>query len=504
MLSKSFHRLFLLTTAGLACCAANAAGQASGAGHAPAGTPAHATVPANAATAKAATPIGQQIDAIVTDVLARAHYPGVAVAIRKGGETIYRKGFGLADIENQLAVTPETVFPIGSISKSFTALAVMQLVEQGKLSLDAPLRTYLADYRGPARDVALRHLLNHTSGIPNYTSAPGFPPDPQLEQTHAQVVGYVAEKPLQFAPGERFSYSNTNSYLLGMVVEKVTGQSLPEYLRMRVFEPFGMLHTYFAGYRPIIGRRSRGYELEGGNYLNAQQYDVNYPFAAGAVLSTVDDLLRYQQGVFESSQVSPQTRARLLTLDKLNDGTPLYYALGCLIVRQFEGHRKLSHSGVISGFSAHYAHYPDDELTVVVLTNLEHGAIPPYAFERKIARAALGLPAPVIVDAPLSAAQLQRFAGDYDVAPFTFNTGRFGFVAQDGRLSLSFGGAASGAPLMPLRYQGRGRFVAADDDEFTFSFSSERPARAVVAEFFDGSFPAARHIEPPKNPQAVK
>lgn len=445
-----------------------------------------------------------QLDGIVASVMEKARYPGAAVLVSRRGEVIYRKGFGFADLENRIPVTPDTVFPIGSVSKSFTGLAIMQLVEQGKVSLDAPVGQYLADYRGPARSVALRHLLNHTAGIPNYTALEEFPPDPQLHQTHEQVMGYFAERPLLFAPGTRMAYSNSNTYLLGMVVEKVTGRALADYLRANVFGPFRMSHTHFADYRPIIEHRSRGYDLEGDQYLNAQQYDVDYPFAAGAILSTVDDLLRYQQGVFEGDRVSAQTRERLLTLDTLGDGTRTYYALGCLIVRQFEGHRKISHSGVISGFSSHYAYYPDDQVTIVLLTNLEHGSIPPYAFERKLARATLGIAQPVIVDEKPSNAELQRFAGDYDVTPFVFITDRYGFVVRDGQLNLSYGGSASGAPLVALRYQGRGRFVAADDDEYTFTFGRERPAKAVVAEYFDGIFPATRHIEPEKSNQTAR
>lgn len=467
-----------------------------------------AVLPAQPARAANETPqppaLAPQLDAIVANVMDKARYPGIAVAVRKGGEVVYRKGFGFADLENRIPVTADTVFPIGSVSKSFTGLAVMQLVEQGKLSLDAPLSQYLPDYRGPARTVALRHLLNHTSGIANYTSLDSFPPDPQLQQTHAQVVAYFAELPLLFKPGTRMNYSNSNTYLLGMIVEKVSGQPLPDYLRANVFEPFGMAHTHFGDYRPIIEHRSRGYDLDGDRYVNAQQYDVNYPFAAGAILSTVDDLLRYQQGVFEGSNVSAQTRERILTRDRFEDGAQNYYALGCLITRQFEGHRKFSHSGVISGFSSHYAYYPDDQLTIVVLTNLEHGSVAPYALERKLARAALGLPQPTIVDVPLSDAEAKRFAGDYDVAPFTFITDRYGFVLRAGRLHLSYGGSASGAPLEPLSYQGKGRFVTSNDDEYTFTFGREWPAKTVVAEYFDGTFPATRHAEQDKIKQTAK
>lgn len=428
------------------------------------------------------------VDAVIADVMQAAGYPGMVVAIEMGGETEV-KGYGLADVEAGRSVTADTAMPIGSVTKSFTALAVMQLAVAGKLDLDAPISRYLDEYRGPARDVVLHRLLNHTSGIPNYTSDPDFPKDLQRRFTQADVIGVIAGKPLLFVPGTRFSYSNSNTYLLGMVTERVSGMTYSDYLDAHVFGPFGMTHTRVADFRALIPQRAAGYALDGGKLRNADHYDVNYPGAAGAIISTAEDMLRYRRGVFGIA-TSPAVRERLIAHPPLADGTPLFYTLGCLVSSTFEGRRRYSHAGDIAGFGSHYAWYPDDDLTVVVLTNLEHGIIPPYAISRKISRTMLGVQQPAISDLAVSPTLLQRLTGDYDVRPIEFGVPRYGFTALDGRLAMTFGGVDAPGPRIPLLYQGRNRFVTQFDTEFSFEFVGS--GKALTAEFYDGTFTAFR------------
>lgn len=448
------------------------------------------SAPALSAPARSRSPGGRdaarRIDNLARSLVREGFYPGMAVAVEKDGHVLYAEGLGLADVENKVPVDADTVFPVGSITKSFTALAFHQLADQGRVSIDDTVSRWLPEYKGPGRDVALRHLLNHTSGIPNYTSLPDFPKDQQQPRSHEETLSYLTGKSLKFGPGVRFSYSNSNTFLIGMIVEKVSGRAYADYLGTHVFGPFGMARSFVADYRPIITNRARGYERAGDGWVNADQYDVGYPFAAGAVQSTVGDLLKYRRGVFEQSPES--LRRRLLAQDRLADGTLNYYALGCLIVREAEGHRKVSHSGNISGASAHYAWYPDDRTTIVVLTNLGQAPIMPYAVERKIARAARGDAQPVIVDKPVGAAELKAFAGDWNVEPFEFDAPVFGFVAEGGRLWLRYGGVGSKAPLMKLLHQGGGRFVTAEDSEHSFTFEGDR----LRSEFFDGEFFASR------------
>ncbi|MDT9600723.1 serine hydrolase domain-containing protein [Sphingosinicella rhizophila] len=448
-----------------------------------------AFIPPAAATDRA------RLDAVLAHAIEVGRYPGISVAIEKDGRIVYEKGMGIADVETMRPVTPATVFPIGSITKSFTHFSVLKLADAGKISLADPVGHYLQDLKGPAAAVPLRHLLDHSSGIVNYTARSGYP-EAEIRFGPEQVLAFLAGRALAFRPGERFSYSNSNSYLLGLIVEKVSGQPFADYLAENIFKPFGMTTSRLAGYRAIIPDRASGYEPAGQGYENAAQYDVDYPFSAGAIMATAADLIRYRRGLFEGNLTSQSIRDAIQAQRPLLDGTLNYYAWGALIGRAFEGHRKLSHSGVIEGFSAHYAYYPDDRLTIAVLTNLSHGAFMPYAIEHRLARIMLGLKEPAIVDRPVPQAEAEAFAGDYVPFPFTFDAGRFGFVGKDGRMFLRYEGVNSPAPLEPLLYLGDGRFVAAADHEHSFTFDTARPrARNVEIEFFDGRFPAARAPE---------
>lgn len=461
-----------------------------------------ASVPLMPAPAKpAAAPVGNvsigalsaAVDRIANDVMREVGYPGLAIAIERNGVPLIVKGYGLADVEHKLPVTADTAFPIGSLTKSFTALAVMQLVDKGKVDLDAPIKRYVPTLSGQPADVAVRHLLNHTSGIPNYTADSAFPTDLQKRFKPLEVADFIASRPLEFTPGDRFNYSNSNTYLLGLLIERASGEPLATYFETNVFRPFGMTRTRFAGSREIVGGRARGYVRQA-SLENARQYDVNYPFSAGAIISTLGDMLAYRRGVFGPS-TSPSIRSNLLRLEKLNDGSRLFYALGCLSLTDFEGHRRLAHSGDIEGFGAHYAYFPDDQITTVVFGNLEHGSIAPYAIDRKLARAALGIPQPTIRNLAVPPAEAEAIAGDYRVGKIRFGTDRYGFLSQGGKMLLKFGGLAAPGPALPLLYQGGGRYLASFDNEFSFKFSREASEPRVEIEFYDGQFDATRESE---------
>ncbi|MDR3511672.1 MAG: serine hydrolase [Caulobacteraceae bacterium] len=429
----------------------------------PAASAAEAAAPAASKTAQA--------DAVVEKLMKAAPFPGVSVAIEQHGEIVYQKGFGYADLERHVAVTPAIRFPIGSITKSFTCLSVMQLVDAGKVDLDKTAGDYLTDLPAPDRDVKVRNLLNHTSGIPNYTDLPDFPMDKPVGMTRQQVIAYFDTKPLQFPSGTRFSYTNSGTYLLGLIIEKASGQSYDRYVTDHVFKPFGMSHSGFDAHDDGAANRARGYKLTKDGFKPANPYDFEVPFSAGAIVSTSGDLLRYRQGVF-GPKTSPAVRKLILSHDPLPN-QPNPYALGCLIETDFAGHHKITHSGDIYGFAADYAYYPDDDLTIAILTNNQSAAFPPLTIEHKLARIYLGVPEPKLVDLPVPAELGRTLEGDYAVGDFRFGFDTIGFVYKDGQLNLSFGGAKSGAALLPLRYQGEGRFVSPVDDEHLMVFTTK-------------------------------
>lgn len=435
------------------------------------------------------TAVEPRLDSILTRATQESGKPGIAVAIQRGTRVIYSKGFGYADVEHRVPVTPETVFPIGSITKTMTGLAIAQLSAAGKIDLDAPAGKYVPELPQPARDALVRHLLNHTSGLVNYTELPEFPRGAERPVTRAEVLGWFSTKPLQFEPGTRYNYTNSGTFLLGLIIEHVTGQSYEEYVRQNIFVPFGMQHTSMADWRTLVSHRAHGYQRGKTGWVNAPRYDPLVAFSAGSVMSTTQDMLKYRAGVFTGTTTPIPVRESLHQLDHLRDGTLVPYSLGCLVHVTLDGHRRIMHSGDISGFSAHYSYYPDDDTTIVVLTNSDSGA-PPVSLEAKLARVVLGIPEPDRSEASLPEALGQSYAGDYTMGPITFGFTRMGFKYENGVLSAVFGGAHGNGPSLPLEYLGNGRFVSTLDDEHTFDFERAGNPRRVVMNFYGGDFVA--------------
>lgn len=446
-----------------------------------------------------ALPAGMEarVDAIIAERMQAAPFPGLAIAVEHKGKLVYAKGFGKADLEQDVPVTPETVFPIGSITKSFTGLALAQLVEQGKVSLDETAGHYLPDLPEPARSVKVRNLLNHTGGLVNYTDLPEFPYHERRSFTREQMVGYFASKPLMFTPGTQWSYSNSGTYLVGLIIEKVSGESYDAYVTKHIIEPFGMSKSLYTDWTRLVPNRAHGYKMGKDGWQNALQYDPTVPFAAGAIMSTVGDLLKYRRGVFASDKTSQKVRDTILTHDKLSDGTSILYTLGCLVENRFEGHRKIAHAGDIYGFSAYYAYYPEDELVITITTNNQGGAFAPLNIEQKIAREFLGIAQPVVAALPVPDKLGRQLGGDYRFAPYRFGPEVHGFTFKDGALHLNFGGVNAGGPALPLLYQGNNQFVSAIDDEHRITFKPGRNGKAatLTMDYYGGTF-SARQLTP--------
>jgi len=412
-----------------------------------------------------------KIESIITRIKDQGHYPGVSVLIDKGGVSIYSAAFGETDMENGLAASVDSAYPIGSITKSFTALAALQLVASGQLDLKAPVNQYLDNFTGSAKEVLVWQLLNHTSGIPNYTSIPVVRDQLKRQKiSRVKMVEFFADLPLQFEPGTRFSYTNSGFYLLGLIIEKVSGQDYYQYLQEHVWNPLEMTRTYSGDDEQLILGRARGYEYGKDGFRNASPWYYLVPFSAGSIVSTVSDLARYRHGVFTSDVIGTKVRDLVLKQVPMKDGSPNPYTLGALIKSDFHGHKKYSHSGEIYGFFSDHAYYPDEDLTIAILTNHKGAAPTPVAMERKIARVVLGLPELIARDIQLSADELAQYAGDYYLEPLQFGPPVYGFIIADGKLGVSFGGVDAGGPILPLRAQGNDQFVSAMDDEWLFTF----------------------------------
>jgi len=410
------------------------------------------------------------IEALVAEAQSSAPYPGLAVSVRRGDTIIYEAGHGEADLEQHTAATPDTVFQVGSITKSFTGLLIAQLAAEDLVDIDAPISTYLPDYSGPARDVPVRYLMNHTAGLVNYTALPDFPQGSQRTVTREVMRDYFEDADLMFEPGAAFSYSNSGTYTLGLIVEAVTGQSYDAALAERILEPLGLDRTYYAGYEQVIDGRAEGYVAGENGFLNAPQLDPLVPFSAGALLSTVQDIQDYIDQVHRQNVFGDDVRDLLYEQAELGDDT-LAYALGALVIRDWEGHRKIAHAGDIDGFAAYMAYYPDEDVSIVVMGSTRDVAPTPVGLEQKIARIVFGQPRPAPSTEPLAAAEIQAIAGNYDASYMRIGIDRIGILAGDGGLAFRIGGVEAEGPAIPLLHLEGRTFLAAHDDEMVFSFS---------------------------------
>jgi CubicO group peptidase (beta-lactamase class C family) len=298
-----------------------------------------------------------------------------SVLIAEKGRVIYKKGFGLADMEWNIPNQPDTKHRLGSITKQFTAMLIMQLVEQGKLKLDVPISTYLPDYPKKNGDViTIHHLLTHSSGIPNMTAFPGFVKDVMRNSySPVQLVNISADSTLQFKPGEKFAYSNSGYLLLGYIIEKVTGKSYEQVLQENIFTPLKMNNTGYDRNRNLLKKRASGYEKNGRLYVNANFIDMSVPYAAGALYSTVEDLYLWDQALY-GNQLLRKENMDLLFTKHIPSGGSFHYGYGWGIGAIPLGNTKeqietIGHGGGINGFNTQITRIPSDKSFIVLLNN---------------------------------------------------------------------------------------------------------------------------------------
>ncbi len=296
--------------------------------------------------------------------------PGAEIAIVSNGNVIYRRAYGLKNLSLQQPVTPNTRFEIGSITKQFTAAAIMQLVEDGKVSLDDRLVKYIGSYPA-ANDVTIRQLLWQTTGIPNYTDSKNFVSLAEHRPgTFAAMINLIANKPLRFSPGSRWEYSNSNYVILGRIVELASGQSYTDYLFSHVIAAAGMTQTATIGNERHLSDLAIGYgPSKSGTKLNrAPTFGAGWAWSAGYLVSNVGDLATWDNAFFGGRVIVPKDVALATSPGTLTDGKPTVYGFGWVLDSQY-GHRRIWHNGGTFGFSASNMTYPDDHLAIIALFN---------------------------------------------------------------------------------------------------------------------------------------
>ncbi|MCF6317826.1 MAG: beta-lactamase family protein [Proteobacteria bacterium] len=295
--------------------------------------------------------------------------PGGVALVVKDGKTLYRKAFGMANLELGVKMKPENVFRIGSITKQFTATAIMQLVEQVKIDLDDDITKYIGDYPTNGHTISIEHLLTHTSGIKNYTDMKKWDSEIQKKNfTPKEMIDYFKSQSMDFSPGEEFKYSNSGYFLLGYIIERVSGKSYAKYIYDNIFAPLNMQNSYYGGNSPIIKNRAAGYAKDEEGYKNGDFLSMTQPYSGGSLLSTVDDLSKWYHAVMSDKVITKASREKAHSVFTLNDGSQTDYGYGWFI-GNVQGSTMISHGGSINGFRLASNYLPEEKLFITVLSN---------------------------------------------------------------------------------------------------------------------------------------
>ena len=313
------------------------------------------------AVAAAADRVGDFVNAY----LKKKQVPGCALMVRHNGKVVLAAGYGFANLEHGVRVTPQTVFQSGSVGKQFTAMAVMILIEEKKLDLDDPISKYL-DVPNAWSAITVRHLLTHTSGLGDYPEKFSL----QQEHTEDDLLNMIKARPLGFAPGEKWGYSNLGYVTLGILIHKVSGEFYGDLLQKRVFAPLGMSHTRVINEADIIPNRAAGYRLKDGALKNQEWVAPQLNTTAdGSLYFTIEDIAKWDEALEKRKILSQASFEQMWRPVRLNDGSAAPYGFGWQIGKTDSGHHLVEHGGAWQGFAAYIGRYPDDRLSVAVLCN---------------------------------------------------------------------------------------------------------------------------------------
>lgn len=423
------------------------------------------------------------MDEVVRASVAAEEFSG-SVLVARDSEILLDRGYGLANREWNIPNDGDTKFRLGSLSKQFTAVAIMVLNERGLVDLDAPVKTYLPDAPAAWDAVTVRHLLTHTAGLPNFTDFEDYEAAKPLPTTIDGLIARFRDRPLDFQPGEGWSYSNSGYILLTAVIEKASGKPYADFVAETLFQPLGMSDSGYDSHAAILPRRASGYAPTAHGIVNADYVDMSIPQGAGALYSTTRDLLKWEQGLFGGRLLGPESLT-LLTTPVRNQ-----YAFG-LMVREAGGNTTIGHSGGIEGFNTHMAWDPARRLAVIVLGNL-NGPGPDQVASSLMALArgeTVTLPheRQAVVVAP---EVLRAYAGVYELSP----TFAITISVVDGKLMAQ----ATGQGAFELHPESDSRFfLTVVDAQITFTRDAAGAVDALILH------QGGRDSRAPKKPAAL-
>ena len=400
------------------------------------------SVPASAQPDRAS--LVRKLDSLAGSGVLENRAAGIAAAVVRGNDTLLFKGYGKANVEWSIPMPVDAMFEIGSITKQFTAVAILQLRDEGKLSLDDEITKWLPDFDMRGNKVTLRRLLDHTSGIKGITEMPEFgilAMNARFPRDSAYAL--IKRYPFEFGTGEAQIYNNSAFWLLGLVVEKASGGTYEDYVEKKIFAPLGMTRSMYCNSAENIERRAHGYQVQNGQIRRAATNVHTWPFSAGSLCSTAGDMVTWLKALHGGKVLSAKSYAELITPARLNDGTPLYYSMGLAVGKDVRGLNVIGHGGAIGGFTAEANWYPDAQMAIVVLMN-SNGNIDPGAVAGELAAELLPWQRPVV----------RQFSGDVTPLLGTYKGPSRGrdmlMVVTQGPQGPLF--SANGSPARPLAW----------------------------------------------------
>jgi CubicO group peptidase (beta-lactamase class C family) len=317
---------------------------------------------------------------------------GATALVARKGQVIYKKAFGMANLEYNIPMQVDHVFRIGSITKQFTAVAILQLMEQGKLGLQDDITKFIPDYPTHGHKITIEHLLTHTSGIQSYTGMKDFEKKMTLNLKPTELIDFFKNEPMEFAPGTKWNYNNSGYFLLGYIIEKVSGKTYPQFIEENFFKPLGMTNSLFGSDSKIVKNRAGAYEKDSTGFVNAPYLNMNQPYSAGSIQSTVEDLFKWHQAVHAYKLVKKESLDKAFTKYKLTDGKETEYGYGWGL-GNIQGSPTIGHGGGIPGFLTQSIYLPKEDVFVAVFSNC--GCNPPFDIGDKMATLAIGKTIPI-------------------------------------------------------------------------------------------------------------
>lgn len=413
--------------------------------------------------------LAQEIDKMLTSIY-KVDAPGAAVIVTKNDKPIFRKGYGMADLELGVKIEPDMIFRIGSITKQFTAVAILMLAEQGKLSLNDELTKFLPDFPTHEHKITVEHLLVHTSGIKSYTGMPEWMPLMRKDLTLQELIDIFKKQPPDFAPDERWDYNNSAYVLLGAIIEKVSGMSYADFVQKNIFDALGMKHSSYGSASRVIPRRIPGYEKGNEGYQNAAYLSMTQPYAAGSLLSSVDDLALWDAALYTNKLVKQESLQRAWTSYHLKNGEATNYGYGWAI-GEYEGHRLIMHGGGINGFITNAIRLPNEHIYVAVLTNCEGYEPSPMEVSLRLAALAVNQPLREPTAITLSESALEAFVGVYQIDDKRART-----ITREGTQLYSQATGGSKRAIFPMSET---VFFFKDDNSVKFYFTKDAAGKVV-------------------------